>query len=218
MADPKAFDPKGKTFKQRLDAFLADVKKNYKLTINQDNGRTKEWSQKHHVAHMFLYNSYKSTKPANTDKGARTISWTHFSDPKVVWASTSFSDFLRTKTDTVPIKDGNKWKTGHEPDKEATIKQAKAIQTAGKIGKQGKAMVAPGLKPCGEPCKCQASRSKHLSGLAADLNTSHLNTLKTKLTAAKAGSIDDYLKKFGLHRPLLNHKSSPEPWHVEATN
>ena len=27
----------------------------------------------------------------------------------------------------------------------------------------------------------------------------------------------DLLKKFGLHRPLLNHPQSPEPWHIEAT-
>jgi hypothetical protein len=28
--------------------------------------------------------------------------------------------------------------------------------------------------------------------------------------------IDDYLKTFGLHRPLLNHATSPEAWHIEA--
>jgi hypothetical protein len=44
-----------------------------------------------------------------------------------------------------------------------------------------------------------------------------MGTLKVKLTAAKAGTIDDYLKKFGLLRPLLNHPTSPEAWHIEAT-
>ena len=33
---------------------------------------------------------------------------------------------------------------------------------------------------------------------------------------AKVESLDDYLKKFGLHRPLLNHAKSKEPWHVEV--
>lgn len=35
--------------------------------------------------------------------------------------------------------------------------------------------------------------------------------------AKKAGSLDVYLKKYGLHRPLLNHPNSPESWHIEAT-
>ena len=108
----KAFDPKDKIFKQRLNAFLDDVKKNYGLTISQDNGRTREWQQKHHVAHMFLYNAYKSAKPANTDNGKRTISWSHFSDPKITWKTVKFSDFLKTKENTRPIKEGNKYNWG----------------------------------------------------------------------------------------------------------
>jgi len=123
----KAFNPKGKTFIQRLDAFLADVKKTYKLTISKDKGRTKEWQQKHHVAHMFLYNAYKGTKPAHTEKGKRTIAWSHFSDATVVWKATKFSDFLRTSKNTKPIKQGKKWKTGHEPDEKKTIANVKAI-------------------------------------------------------------------------------------------
>ena len=41
-----AFNPKGKTFKQRLNAFLADAKSTYKITIGQDSGRTVAWQQK----------------------------------------------------------------------------------------------------------------------------------------------------------------------------
>jgi len=77
-------------------------------------------------------------------------------------------------------------------------------------------MVSSGLKPCGQPCKCGTGRSKHLDGVAADLNSSHLATLTSKLTAAKAGTLDKYLAVYGLHRPLLNHPTSPEKWHVEA--
>lgn len=211
-----AFDPKGKTFKQRLKAFLDDVKANYGLTISQDKGRTKEWQQKHHVAHMFLYNAYKSTKPANTEAGKRTISWNHFSDANVLWATVKFSEFLKTKKLTVPMKDGKKWKAGYEPDETVTTKHVKSMLVSAGIGNGGKAMVSSGLKPCGEPCKCGAGRSKHLDGMAADLKSTHLTILTNKLRNAKAGSLDDYLKKFSLHRPLLNHPSSPEKWHIES--
>lgn len=210
------FDPKGKTFMQRLDAFLKDVKDNYKLTIRVDNGRTAEWQQKHHVAHMFLYNAYKSTKPAKADPTSRTIKWDHFSDPKVMWNTIKVQDFLRTKTNQPPIKNGNAWKTGSEPDKAATEKHVKSLLTKAGIGNGGKAMVSSGLKPCGEPCKCAASRSKHLDGVASDLHSSDLTSLSARLLTNKAGSLDDYMKKFGLHRPLLNHPTSPEKWHVEA--
>ncbi|MFL0805532.1 MAG: hypothetical protein K6L81_17595 [Agarilytica sp.] len=211
------FAPKGKTFDQRLTAFLADAKTSYSITISKDSGRTVAWQQKHHVAHMFLYNAYKSTKPAKTDSGNRTIAWTHFSDAKLVWNTIAYGDFLRTAKNTVPLKDGVKWKKGHEPDRAATKKQVASLLVQAGIGNAGKAMVSSGLKPCGEPCKCGAGRSKHLDGVASDLNSGHLGSLETKLKAAKAGFLDDYLKKFGLHRPLLNHPSSPEKWHVEAT-
>jgi len=77
-------------------------------------------------------------------------------------------------------------------------------------------MVAAGVKPCGEPCRCGAGRSKHLEDLAVDLNSGDLDTLTGKLTAAKDGDLDSYLKKFGLNRPLANHPTSPEKWHVES--
>ena len=170
-----------------------------------------------------VYNAYKSTKPANTDKSKRTISWSHFSDPKVIWKTVKYSDFLKTKENTRPIKEGNKWKPGHEPDEEATKKHVKSMLKKAGIGNAGAAMVSSGLKPCGEPCKCRAGRSRHLDGIAADLNSAHLDTLATKLKNANAGNLnanagnlDDYLKKYGLHRPLLNHPGSPEKWHIES--
>jgi hypothetical protein len=214
----QAFDSKGKTFKQRLDAFLADVKSNYRMTIAQDNGRTKEWQQKHHVAHMFLYNAYKTTKPAKTDVGKRTIAWSHFSDPKIIWDTVNFSDFLKTKQNAVPIKVGSVWKSGYEPDEEATKKHVTTMLKNAGIGNAGKAMVSSGLQPCGEPCKCAAGRSKHLDGVAADLNSAQLTALEAKLAQAKAANLDEYLKRFGLYRPMLNHPSSPEKWHIEALN
>lgn len=211
------FIPQGKTFKQRMEAFIADVKATYKITVRIDKGRTAEWQQKHHVAHMFLYNSYKSTKPAKVEKDKRTISWAHFSDPSVTWNTIRWEDFLRTKTNEQPVKDGKKWKEGKAPDEEKTIANAKLMQITAGIGSHGKAMVSSGLKPCGEPCKCGAGRSKHLDGVASDANSGDLNLLTQALTKAKAGTLDNYLKGFGLHRPLLNHATSPEKWHIEAT-
>jgi hypothetical protein len=139
------------------------------------------------------------------------------SDPKVVWNTVKWEDILRTKLKQRPIKFANDWKKGYEPDQAATEENARAILKTGKIGNGGKAMVSAGLALCGEPCRCGAGRSKHLDGLAADLDTNDLTTLSAKLAAKKAGTLDDYLKSFGLHRPLLNHPTSPEKWHVEAT-
>ncbi len=212
-----AFDPKGKSFLDRLTAFQADVQKSYTITIRKDSGRTAAWQQKHHVGHMFVYNKYTNTKPANCDKDERTISWDHLSDPAVIWeGGVLSSDFLRTKAGAQPTRDGAKWKKDCEPDKDKTIENVKSMLVSAKIGNSGQAMVSSGMKPCGEPCKCGAGRSKHLEEAAADLNSEDLGSLTTKLTAAKADDIDAYLGKFGLHRPLVNHPESPEEWHVEA--
>ncbi len=189
-----AFDPIGKTFGQRLDAFLADAKTRYSLTIGKDSGRTAEWEQRLHICHMFLYNKYQSTTPANVDSGKRTISWSHLSDPKVVWVTVKETDILRTAKDMAPARGDGGWKAGSEPDQAATEKNAKALLADAGVGDSGQAMVAAGVKPCGEPCRCGAGRSKHLEDLAADLNSGDLDTLTGKLTAAKDGDIDSSCK------------------------
>ncbi len=94
------FRPQGKNFDQRLAAFLADVKSLYHLDLRRDSGQTIAWQQKYHVAHMFLHNAYRTTKPTRTDSGKRTIAWSHFSDPKIVWHSVAWSEFLRTARNT----------------------------------------------------------------------------------------------------------------------
>src|SRR5579862_112134 len=205
--DDSSFDPKGKSLTQRVDAFIADVKANYSIIITKDDGRTAEWQQEHHVAHMFLFNKYQSTVPANVETGGRTISWAHFSDPAVVWEKTDWADFLRTKANDVPKKNGTGWLKDCEPDKDATRKNVKAILVSDGIGSNGEAMAASGLAPCGEPCKCGAGRSNHLSDQAADLNSTALTQLTqalSKLDKDNAIDLDGYLKRFGLHRPLLN--------------
>lgn len=215
-ASSPAFNPVGQSFTARLQAFLADSKAKYSVAIRKDSGRTAEWQQRLHICHMFLYNKYNSTTPLKTDLGKRTISWTHLSDPGLLWATAKAADILRTKANLTPTKTGTKWNSGFEPDREATEKQAKKLLSDAGVGNSGQAMVSAGLKPCGEPCRCGAGRSKHLSEEAADLNSTDLVSLEAKLVQAKAGDIDGYLKKFGLHRPLVNHPESPEKWHVEA--
>lgn len=212
-----AFDPKGKTFLQRLAAFLAGAKTTYGVDVKKDSGRSAEWEQKHHIAHMFAYNKYKNSKPAHVEPGGNTIAWDYFTTPSVIWQPLVWSDFLRTKEGSVPTISGNAWEKGKEPDKDKTLENTKAILIAAQIGNSGQAMVACGYSPCGEPCKCTAGRSKHLTEEAADLNSVDIGTLNGKLAAAKAGNIDTYLATFGLNRPLKDHPESPEEWHVEAT-
>ena len=103
-----------------------------------------------------------------------------------------------------------------EPDKAASHKHIKAMLSSAGIGNGGKAMVAVGAKKCGHPCGCAGKPSKHITGQAKDVSKSAYKSLESKLQAAKQGSLDDYLKKFGLHRPMKNHSKSPEPWHFEA--
>jgi hypothetical protein len=217
----QAFDPKGKKFQDRLDAFIKAADADYKVKVGvTSGGRTAEKAQKWHIAHMFLFNAYKSVKPASAKKLGDTIPWEHFSDPKITWSTVSWQTFLRTANNATAEKDasGSAWAKGKAPDEAQTRKRAKELVTADGVGpadNRGSAMVAPGVAGCGEPCKCGLGRSKHIAGAAADL--SNLATLKLKLSTAKpAQTLDGYLKKFGLHRPLLNAKPKEE-WHVEAT-
>jgi hypothetical protein len=211
------FDPAGKSFKQRLEAFLAFSQKEYGVPIGQDHGRTPQWAQRMHICHMFLYNAFAHNKPKFTEKGKGTIAWDHISDPKVEWALISFKELLRTADGGVPEKTGPSWKPGKQPDLEKTKENMSDVLIAGGCAQGGKAMIACGITPCGEPCCCGTGRSNHLDGRAADLKLADLNLLTNKLKAKNAGSLDDVLYKFGLHRPMLHHKH-PEAWHVEATS
>lgn len=57
----------------------------------------------------------------------------------------------------------------------------------------------------GKPLAAKPGKSNHEKGLALDINSAQANAL------AGAG----LLAHWGFFRPLLNHKSHPEPWHVE---
>jgi hypothetical protein len=216
------FNPVGKSFKERLDAFLADAKATYGVTIPAGTDyRKAEDAQKWHVAHMMYYNSYGGQKPANSEliNGHYLIAWSHLESAATVWQYVSWQDYLRDASGQVPMKQGNDWVPGKRPDKEKTRQRAfEILKSAGIATADNRpndphsAMVAPGYKGCAEPCKCGGSRSKHIAGAASDLGKPQLEQLKQKLQQAGAGSLDSYLKRFGLHRPM-----SSETWHVEAT-
>jgi len=217
------FNPLGKTFFERLDAFLAAASQAYQVVIGkQATMRDPADAQKWHIAHMFYYNSFASRKPAKSefDGGHYLIEWDHIGDARLKWDhNIDWRNFLRDKIGREPVKtaDGLAWTAGHVPDKVVSRKQAYSIlQDAGiatsTADRPNGAMVAPGYEGCGEPCCCGGHPSRHTAGLACDLDKQALKLLETKLLQAKAGSLDSYLKAFGLKRPM-----DSEPWHVEST-
>jgi hypothetical protein len=147
------------------------------------------------------------------------IAWDHFHRADLAWdAGVRWEDFLRDGTGKACIKTdtGTAWVAGREPDQGRTQAQARRILKGFGVGQGGKAMAAPGLNRCGEPCGCGAGRSRHVEGLAVDLN--RLDQLERALAARSAGPLDAYMKKFGLHRPLKDLPADKrELWHVEAT-
>jgi hypothetical protein len=211
------FDPRGKSFKQRLDAFLNYAKLQYGVHIGQDHGRTPEWAQTMHVCHMFLYNAFANHKPRHLDTtNKRTISWDYISDPKLSWNLVKYTELLRTANGQPPEKFGAGWKKDMEPDLKKSQERMKQLLMDGGCARGGTAMIACGIAPCGEPCGCPTGRSKHIDGLAADLKMHDLDLLTHKLSVNKAGTLDHLLSVYGLYRPMLHHKTSPEQWHVEA--
>jgi hypothetical protein len=219
-----AFDPTGKPFSDRLAAMIQDAKSTHGVTIGiTSGGRTPQKQQTMHVAHMFLYNAYALLAPAHTEQnadGRQVIAWDYFSQANLAWdAGVRWQDFLRDAGGHACVKDdtGSAWAADHQPHKAQTQKQARSLlKDTFKVGNNGTAMAAAGLDGCGEPCKCGAHRSRHVEGLAADLN--HLDDLEDTLQRKHAGSLDDYLSSFGLYRPLKDLPTSTrELWHVEAT-
>lgn len=63
------FDPAGKTFVQRVDAFISDVKIRYSIDVRKDSGRTAEWEQKLHVGTCFFTTSINQLNPPMWTRG-----------------------------------------------------------------------------------------------------------------------------------------------------
>jgi hypothetical protein len=222
-----AFNFAGKSFEERKNAFLADVLARYGLTVREAAfARNEGDAQRWHIAHMFYYNSFEYQKPkkCEPENGRNVIKWDHISKATLVWEhGVDWTYFLRDASDQVPVKtpDGNGWVAGRIPDRTMSKKRAFAILQSNGIAtseanKPHGAMVAPGYQRCGEPCACGGNQSKHIARKACDLNKHDYPKLEQKLLAERAGSLDDYLKKFGLKRPMMVGKNA-EPWHIEAT-
>ncbi len=218
---PTPFNPAGKGFQERLAAFLADAKAVYGVTITAGTEfRRPEDAQRWHVAHMIYYNSFAGRKPEHHElwEGDHVIKWSHLESAATVWEHVNWADFLRDAKGRVPVREGDGWAGGKGPDKDRTRQRALEILKAAGIAKAKNrpndahsAMVAPGYQGCASPCKCGGNRSNHIAGAASDLGQAQLDTLKQKLHEKGAGTLDQYLKRFGLHRPMAS-----EPWHVEA--
>ena len=154
------FLPAGKSFQERLDAFLADAKAVYGVTIPAGTEfRKPEDAQKWHVAHMIYFNSFASLKPANSElvNGRKLIAWSHLSNTTTVWQHVSWQDFLRDANGQVPMKQG----TGWAPERRRIRRRlAKGRTTSLRLGGSRRRMTAqPSLTAPWSPRAIRAARS-----------------------------------------------------------
>jgi len=205
----------------RVKLLQADARARYGcvVVVNQSM-RTPEQAQAFHVCHMFLYNLFWATGkrhivPKFQADNAHTISWSHLSDPAVVWKPIRAEDLLRTAADEPVRRANGKWIPGLEPDRQKTILHMASYLRRHHVPKQA----APGVYPCAEPCGCPGHASKHLTGEACDLGgLNHLNQIIASAgdTPHNPKALDDYLASFGLWRPMAAPGMGQELWHVEA--
>ena len=211
-------------FMDRVKAFIDHAKQHYGISIGV-NSSTREplWQQRMHVAHMIKFNSFAHQKPKKHKiiGGHALIDFAHLSDPKVVWGGSVRSDeFLRDSQGRTCTKKANGSGWSYPPDEAKTRAQAlQVLKSAGiatderRLTEPHSAMVACGVYGCAEPCLCGGNRSKHLAGVAVDLNRAALGLLTTRLSPPTDSAVDRLLADYGLHRPMAS-----EPHHVEAKN
>lgn len=213
-----AKNPKKKSLGGCVDDLIKDAKSKYETTvvINQSK-RSPEQAQRFHVCHMFLYNMFKHLKPKHTDKGKKTISWEHMSDPDREWVLIADrGEFLKNaageaaKLDT---GDGRRaWAQGFAPDRAASTKAMTQFLKSHRVA----SMAAPGVNHCGPPCACGGKASKHLTGEACDLGGLKELEAKIKKESKDQLTLDQYLESFSLYRPMAKYTDARrEEWHVE---
>jgi hypothetical protein len=198
-----------------------DALKVYRVSvlINQST-RTAPQAQAFHVCHMFLHNFFAHLRPRFVEPGARTIAWSHLSDPAVSWAliDDQKSKFLMTR-DGRPAKlvassTGPAWQIA--PDRKASTRAMAHFLTEHHV----RSMAAPGQAGCGEPCVCGGHASKHLTAEACDLANLPLLGRSIRTTASFADdddAVDSFLHGYGLWRPLAHLAGNArEQWHVEG--
>lgn len=211
-----------KPFMSRIEEFRSHVQQVFGLAVAVSSDmRDAVWQQRSHVAHMIKYNSYAGLKPKHykTIGGHNLIDFGHLADAKVAWGGgIAPEEFLRDKNGAVCRKKPDLSGYDLVPDEAKTRARALEILTAGGVAtpkdrptEPHSAMVAPGVQGCAEPCACGWNRSRHLAGMAVDLNREALHQLKLKLTPATDAQLDKLLGEFQLKRPMPS-----EPWHVES--
>ncbi len=224
-----SFDPRGKTLLQRVDAFVKDTLSRFSMKIiipDSMGGRTAEWAQRAHIAHMIKYNSYRfpdGLKPKHFKAigGHNLLDFAYLQDPTTTWDGVRWDDFLRNAS-SQPCKKspgGKTWADGFSPDEAKTrcrafdILSEMGVATAdNRSSEPHSAQVAPGYQGCREPCACGGNRSRHIEGAAIDLGPKPIlkSILPMKFLPPGAASFNKYLARFGLKRPV-----SSESWHVE---
>ena len=203
--------------KRRIEDLKADakIKYNVKVVVNQDERKAKQ-AQEFHVCYMFLHNHTK-WKPRYPSEDGRTIAWAHLSKPSLDWTPARADDFLKTAngSNVKRSSDGTKWLPGFQPERHATVRCMAAFLKRFGVAKEA----APGKTGCAEPCLCGGKASHHVTGDACDLGgLDHLSkVLDARGGLGKPGHrLDDYLRTFGLWRPLAHKpKKTREEWHVE---
>jgi len=217
----------GGAFAQRLNRFQLHVLNTFSINLRANSQfRTEQTQSQWHAAHMIRFNGF-NRRPVQSElfEGRNVIAFSHLSNPQVVWGNgLDFSNYLRDHSNMPCRKtpDGRAWV--NPPDANRTRDRARALlagwgvgtpkdKEGNPIGPANSAQVAPGVAGCVEPCRCGGSRSKHVAGMAADLDSGDMEKLMLKLTPATRASIDTLLATYGLHRPVAN-----EPWHVESNS
>jgi hypothetical protein len=209
-----------KPFMTRVEEFRAHVRAEFAIhiAVNSDL-RDAIWQQRMHVAHMIKYNSFASLKPKKHKATGRSlIAFDHLKDARVVWGgSVAPDEFLRDKHGKPCKRKPDLSGYDPEPDEDKTRAQALEVLSKAGVGtskeratEKHSAMVAPGVQGCAEPCACGGNRSRHLAGLAVDLDRSAVQQLKAKLSPPTDAQVDKLLAEFQLKRPMAS-----EPWHVE---
>jgi peptidoglycan hydrolase-like protein with peptidoglycan-binding domain len=223
VAAPVAPPQPSTSFMERVTRFTNYVAANHGITVGVNSStRQPLWQQRMHVAHMIKYNSYRSLKPRNFTAigGHNLVSFAHLSSATLVWGfNLNASDYLRDATGA-PCRKGPTGAWMNAPEETRTRQQAYELLKSNGIGTSSErpgdlhsAMVAPGVEGCAEPCSCGGGRSKHLSGVAVDLDRAAMEQLRAALDPPTNASVDALLGRFGLHRPMTS-----EPWHVESTD
>jgi hypothetical protein len=212
------------TLMHRLQKFFDHARTTWGIVVTANSQfRTSQVQNQFHIAHMIRFNSYgEMLRPRHSERyqGRNVISMAYLSDATVRWGEgIDYSMFLRDRLGQLCRKTPDLRGWINPPDETQTRKRAEDLLRQWKIGTPKKppgapahsAQAAPGVQGCMEPCMCGGRRSKHVVGMAADLDSNAMAEIQRRLIPSNCETMNALLAQFGLHRPV-----SSEDWHVEA--